>query len=95
MSYKGTINLKVFAGVAKPNPKMGQALGPLGLNMMKFCDEFNKRTSHIRPDVLLKVRLTAFDDRTFKFQVKPPETTWFLHKICAQEKFTPFPGHDD
>ena len=46
MSYKGTINLKVFAGIAKPNPKMGQALGPLGLNMMKFCDEFNKKTSH-------------------------------------------------
>jgi large subunit ribosomal protein L11 len=44
MAYRGTslfisatINLKVLAGVAKPNPKMGQALGPLGINMMKFC----------------------------------------------------------
>ena len=27
----------VYAGVAKPNPKMGQALGPLGINMMAFC----------------------------------------------------------
>ena len=33
-----TVNLKVLAGVAKPNPKMGQALGPLGINMMKFCE---------------------------------------------------------
>ncbi len=46
MSYRGTIiddskatvNLRVLAGVAKPNPKMGQALGPLGINMMKFCE---------------------------------------------------------
>ena len=27
-----------LAGVAKPNPKMGQALGPLGISMMKFCE---------------------------------------------------------
>jgi hypothetical protein len=33
-----TVNLRVLAGVAKPNPKMGQALGPLGINMMKFCE---------------------------------------------------------
>jgi large subunit ribosomal protein L11 len=46
MSYRGTgliifiatVNLRVLAGVAKPNPKMGQALGPLGINMMKFCE---------------------------------------------------------
>ena len=35
---KATVNLRVFAGVAKPNPKMGQSLGPLGINMMKFCE---------------------------------------------------------
>jgi large subunit ribosomal protein L11 len=29
--------LRVLAGIAKPNPKMGQALGPLGINMMQFC----------------------------------------------------------
>lgn len=44
MAYRGnftfnvaTVNLRVLAGVAKPNPKMGQALGPLGINMMNFC----------------------------------------------------------
>jgi large subunit ribosomal protein L11 len=51
---------------------MGQSLGPLGVNMMKFCEDFNKITSHIRPDVLMKVKLTAFTDRTYKFIVKPP-----------------------
>ena len=87
--------MKVLAGVAKPNPKMGQALGPLGINMMKFCEEFNKLTNYIRGDVPLKVRLTAYTDRTFKFMIKPPETAWFLHKASGLEKFTPLPGHDN
>jgi len=79
-----TVNLRVYAGVAKPNPKMGQSLGPLGINMMKFCEEFNKITTHIRPDVPLKVKLTAFTDRTFKFILKPPETSWFLKKATGK-----------
>ena len=72
---------------------MGQSLGPLGINMMKFCEEFNKITTHIRGDVPLKVKLTAFTDRTFKFKIKPPETSWFLKKAAGKEKFTPVPGH--
>lgn len=72
VSDSATVNLRVLAGVAKPNPKMGQSLGPLGINMMKFCEEFNKITTHIRGDVPLKVKLTAFTDRTFKFIIKPP-----------------------
>lgn len=41
---KATVRIYVLAGVAKPNPKIGQALGPLGINMMQFCKEFNERT---------------------------------------------------
>lgn len=72
---------------------MGQSLGPLGINMMKFCEEFNKLTTHIRPDVPMKVKLTAFTDRTFKFKIKPPETSWFLKKAAGKSKFSPLPGH--
>ena len=54
---KGQFNLLVYAGVAKPNPKMGQSLGPLGINVMQFCKEFNSRTAEYNPDVPLRVRL--------------------------------------
>lgn len=74
---------------------MGQALGPLGINMMKFCEEFNKKTGHIRGDVPMKVRLTAYTDRTFKFDIKPPETTWFLKKAAGMTRFSPLPMHDE
>ena len=41
----------------------------------------------------MKVKLTAFTDRTFKFKIKPPETSWFLKKACGKEKFTQYAGH--
>ena len=34
---RARIGLTVPGAVAKPNPKMGQALGPLGINMAQFC----------------------------------------------------------
>ncbi len=37
MAYRSTVNLRLLAGVAKPGTKMGQSLGPLGINMMQFC----------------------------------------------------------
>ncbi|XP_051912785.1 50S ribosomal protein L11-like [Hippocampus zosterae] len=81
-----------MAGVAKPNPKMGQALGPLGINMMQFCKEFNARTSAIRNDVPLRVIVYSFTDRSYEMQIKPPETSWFLRKATGAEKFSMYPG---
>lgn len=42
--------MRVPAGTAKPGPSIGQALGPLGINMMDFCKKFNEETSHILPN---------------------------------------------
>jgi large subunit ribosomal protein L11 len=36
-AIKGITRITVPAGVAKPSPAIGQALGPLGVNMMEFC----------------------------------------------------------
>jgi large subunit ribosomal protein L11 len=80
--YKGIAKLIAYAGNAKPNPKMGQALGPLGLNMMQICKEFNERTSHFRTDMPMRIVLKAYTDRSYNFVVKPPPTSWFL-KRCA------------
>jgi large subunit ribosomal protein L11 len=81
-AYKGVAKLIVYAGSGKPNPKMGQALGPLGLNMMSFCKDFNEKTQKLRNDIPLRVVLKAYTDRTYNYVVKPPPTSWFL-KRCA------------
>ncbi|CAI2383263.1 unnamed protein product [Moneuplotes crassus] len=91
--FKGSVRLYCMAGAARPSPKIGQALGPLGLNMMQFCKEFNDRTAEIRPDVPLRVLLKAYEDRSFKFVTKPPPTTWFLKKASGLESGSGAPGH--
>lgn len=77
------VNLRVLAGIAKPSPKMGQTLGPLGINMNQFCKDFNTRTSFIKPDVPMRATVIAYPDRSFGFYVKPPETSWFLRKCSG------------
>jgi large subunit ribosomal protein L11 len=81
-AYKGMAKMIAYAGNAKPNPRMGQALGPLGLNMAQVCKDFNDKTSKFRPDLPLRIVLKAYTDRTYTFIVKPPPTSWFL-KRCA------------
>lgn len=93
-AYKATVRIYVQAGVAKPSPKIGQALGPLGVNMMQFCKEFNERTSQYQEHVPMRVKLTAYVDRSFKFVVKPPPSTWFIKKAASLEKGSVTPGYD-
>ncbi|CDJ66402.1 ribosomal protein L11, putative [Eimeria necatrix] len=78
MSNLGRFRLIVPAANAKPSPSIGQTLGPLGINMMAFCKEFNARTAKIRPDVPVQVTIVPNADRTFKFSLRTPSSTWFL-----------------
>ncbi len=41
----------------------------------------------------MRVKLWAFEDRSFKFLVKPPPTSWFLKKAAGVEKGTHLAGY--
>ena len=86
ITLKATLRMLVYAGIAKPSPKLGQALGPYGVNMMQFCKEFNERTSMFKPEAPMRVKLKAYSDRSFKFVVKPPPTSWFLKRAAGVAK---------
>ncbi len=51
------VRLRVGAGAAKPGPAIGQALGPLGLNMADFCKQFNEKTKLFEKDTPIPVLL--------------------------------------
>ena len=91
-AFKASVRLYCYAGVAKPSPKIGQALGPLGINMMQFCKEFNERTQEYNPEVPMRVKLHAYADRSFRFMVKPPPTSWFIKKAAGLHKGSDKPG---
>ena len=87
-----TLNLLAYANSARPTAKLGQALGPIGVNMAQFCKDFNEKTTHIRADTPLRVHLTAYKDKTFKFDVRSPPTSWMIKKAAGIEKGSNTPG---
>ncbi|KAI9919711.1 hypothetical protein PsorP6_017497 [Peronosclerospora sorghi] len=91
-AIKGVVRLRVLAGKASPSPAIGQALGPLGVNMMEFCKAFNERTAKFTENIPVPVVLTAFTDRTFTFTTKTPPATWFLKKAAGISSGSATPG---
>ena len=87
MSFVRYVKLRVPAGNAKPGPAIGQALGPLGINMADFCKKFNEKSEQIyQKDVTLGVRLHAFSDRSFTFDLRTPATSYLIKKVVGLEK---------
>jgi large subunit ribosomal protein L11 len=53
------VRLRIGAGSAKPGPAIGQALGPLGLNMAEFCKQFNEQTKDFDKEIPVPVELSG------------------------------------
>jgi len=78
----GYVKLQVPAGAANPSPPIGPALGQRGLNIMEFCSAFYSRTAHIVKGTPIPVVITAYQDRSFTFEMKQPPVTFFLKKAA-------------
>ena len=87
MSLVRYVFMKVPAANAKPGPSIGQALGPLGINMAQFCKEFNEKSDALyKSNVPLAVRLHAMSDRSFKFDIRSPPVSYLIKQVCGIEK---------
>ena len=74
---------------AEPSPPLGTILGNLGVNTIKFCEEFNKFTHNLPSYFYVKVQINIFENRTFSFCVELPSTSYFLN-ILKFEKIMKF-----
>ncbi|MES2014626.1 MAG: 50S ribosomal protein L11, partial [Patescibacteria group bacterium] len=63
------IKLQVPGGKATPAPPVGTALGPAGVNIGQFVQQFNAATQDQMGDIL-PVEISVMDDRSFTFIVK-------------------------
>ena len=79
----GYIKLQVPAGSANPSPPIGPALGQRGLNIMEFCKAFNARTAQMEKGTPIPVIITAYQDRSFTFEMKQPPVSFFLKKAAG------------
>ena len=78
----GYVKLQVPAGSANPSPPIGPALGQRGLNIMEFCKAFNAKTAQIDKGTPIPVIITAYQDRSFTFEMKQPPVSFFLKKAA-------------
>ena len=79
------IKLQIAAGAATPAPPVGTALGPAGVNIGEFVNQFNTLT---RPMIgsIVPVVMTVYKDRTFTFIVKKPPASRLILKAMGMEK---------
>lgn len=83
---EGYIKLQVGAGKANPSPPVGPALGQKGLNIMEFCKAFNAQTQHLEAGAPVPVVITAYNDRSFTFEMKTPPASYLLKKAAGIQK---------
>ena len=88
----GFIKLQVPAGKANPSPPIGPALGQRGLNIMEFCKAFNAQTQGMEPGLPIPVVITAYQDKSFTFEMKAPPASFFLKKAAKINAGSKEPG---
>ena len=88
----GYVKLQVPAGQANPAPPIGPALGQRGLNIMEFCKAFNAATQKMDPGSPVPVVITAYQDKSFTFEMKSPPASYFLKKAAKITAGSKEPG---
>ncbi len=79
------VKVQITGGQATPAPPVGTALGPHGINLGKFVQEFNARTKDIAGTVV-PVIVTIYSDRSFEFILKTPPASVLLKKVAGVAK---------
>lgn len=77
--------IQLPAGLAKP----GASLASFGIDMPRFCREFNDKTKDQKDEVNpvpIPVKIIAYKNKDFKFELKTPPTTFLIKKALKLEK---------
>ena len=65
------IKVQVTGGQATPAPPVGTALGPHGVNIGQFVQQFNDQTRDLM-GTTVPVVISVYNDRSFDFVLKSP-----------------------
>ncbi|MEZ6056140.1 MAG: 50S ribosomal protein L11 [Planctomycetaceae bacterium] len=79
------IKVQVPGGQATPAPPVGTALGPHGVNIGQFVQQFNEKTRELN-GMIVPVVITVYNDRSFEFSIKSPPAAVLLKKAAQIAK---------
>lgn len=82
---KTVVKIQIPAGKANPAPPVGTALGPHGVDIKGFCDQFNEKTREMG-DVIIPAEVTIYTDRSFTFITKTPPAAVLIKKALKLDK---------
>ncbi len=87
------VKIQIPAGQASPAPPVGTALGPHGVAIMDFCNEYNSRTQDKRGQII-PVEITIYEDLSFTFATKTPPTSFLIRQAAGLDKGSENPGRE-
>lgn len=79
------IKLQLPAGAATPAPPVGTVLGPAGVNIGEFVNQFNTQTRQFAGKIF-PVVMKVYKDRTFDFIIKKPPASRLILAAIGKEK---------
>ena len=75
------LKMELPGGEAKPGPKLASA----GVNMAKFCTDFNAKTADRRGEIV-PVIITAYEDKSCDFVIKTSPVAGLILKAAGIQK---------
>lgn len=80
------IKTQAKGGQANPAPPLGPALGQAGVDINKFCTQFNERTKKDKMGQIVPVVIRVYEDRSFDFDLKqPPASALVMERAKIQK----------
>lgn len=87
-SVKSNIKFNAYATKVTAGPPIGPILGQQGIPIMDFCKQFNNDTESYNKNMPLRVAMTVYNDKTYKYTISLPSTTFMIKHILEQTNNT-------
>jgi large subunit ribosomal protein L11 len=85
---RAVLTMHIQAGKATPAPPVGTALGPHGVDIPGFCNQYNEQTKG-QEGSTIPAKVTVYEDRTLTFTITTPPTSELILKQIGLAKGSP------
>jgi hypothetical protein len=89
LKVKHRVTMAIRCQSAESGPPIGTILGNLGVNSIKFCQQFNERTSDLPNYLVVLTVIEILENNSFVFYIKPP-TIGFIISLLRQARRAAF-----
>lgn len=90
---KQIVKVQLPSGQANPS-MVGTTLGPTGVNMGEFCQQFNERTKERPNGEIAPAIINIYDDRSYDFILKQAPAAKMILKAAGLQKGSGVPHTD-